>query len=131
MLWLLLALNGWQASQSLLSERKSAAALYLRMTGAMEFSRPVIVSTVEKRGKMFSLVATPEECAALAARFDLVSIGALAANVTVTLVDKRRTRVCAHGRLSARDVQRSIPSGQISTLQVALAMHGTRICARQ
>lgn len=83
-----------------------------------EWSRPVAVSTVERRTHRLFVEAKSEECNALAARFDLKSIGALSANVSMALVDNRRTRIRASGTFSARDVQRESSTGDVTTLQV-------------
>ena len=85
---------------------------------ANEFARPVSVGSVERRANRMALEATPEECAALAERFELKSIGSLVANVSLSLVDKRRTRVRASGKLTAADVKRVTFSGAEATVQV-------------
>jgi len=63
--------------------------------------------------------ATADECAALAARFDLESLGSLSANVSLSVVDKRRMRVRAKGTMSASDVVvRGVMGSTPSILQV-------------
>ena len=85
---------------------------------ANEFARPVSVAAVDRKAKRLELEATPEECAALADRFELESLGSLVANVSLALVDKRRSRVRAYGKLTAGNVERIGISGQMTTIQV-------------
>lgn len=85
-----------------------------------EFSRPQAVAGLRKQASRFSLEATAAECADLAKRFDLQAIGALAANVSLAVVDPRRPRVRAYGSLNARDVVvRSGFRGESSTTMQA------------
>ena len=81
-----------------------------------EFSRTVSVATLGRKATRSALSATPEECAALAKRFDLDGIGSLDANVSLAIVDPKCTRVRAYGSLSATSVAQ--PGG---TLQVDAA----------
>jgi hypothetical protein len=83
-----------------------------------EFSRTIGVAGVDRRSRPSQIAATPEECAALAKRFDLLSIGGIVANVSLSLVNKRTTRIRAAGKLSATDVARIGKSGATQTLQV-------------
>jgi hypothetical protein len=69
-----------------------------------EFSRPKAVAGLRRQASRFLVEATPEECAALAKRFELQSIGSLAANVSLALVDTQRPRVRAYGSFDATDV---------------------------
>ena len=69
-----------------------------------EFSRPKAVAGLRRQASRFLVEATPEECAALAKRFELQSIGSLAANVSFALVDTQRPRVRAYGSFDATDV---------------------------
>lgn len=96
----------------------SRSALITAQAVANEFARPVSISSVDRKAKRTELEATPEECAALAERFELESIGSLVANVSLALVDKRRTRIRASGKLSAGDVRRISFSGDVATVQV-------------
>ncbi|KAL1526192.1 hypothetical protein AB1Y20_014920 [Prymnesium parvum] len=97
------------------SPRRTAVHL---VAVANELPRPVPVSSIERRARRLAVEATAEECAALAARFDLVSIGSLVANVSLSVIDPRRTRVRAYGQLSARNVQRENFAGEVTTIQV-------------
>jgi len=72
-----------------------------------EFSRIVEVRAIE--GRDLALTANAEECAALARRFGLVSIGRLSADVTL---DRDGTTVNAEGRLTAAYVQSCAVSGE-------------------
>ena len=65
-----------------------------------------------------ALEATDAECAALATRFELEALGALTANVTLTVVDRQRQRVRAVGTLSAADVGRTAFDGAQKTQQL-------------
>ena len=58
---------------------------------------------------------------ALAKRFDIMAIGTLEANVSLALVDPRRTRVRAYGSFSATDVSLNGPMGESTTLQIERA----------
>ena len=58
---------------------------------------------------------------ALAKRFDMLGIGSLEANVSLAIVDPRRTRVRAYGKFSAADATMRGPGGKPATLQVTQA----------
>ena len=98
---------------------------------ANEFARPVSVANVARKANRITVEATPEECAALATRFELESIGSLSANVSLSLVEKRRNRVRAAGKLSATDVRRVSFSGQVTTIQVADSAATLSLIARR
>jgi hypothetical protein len=70
----------------------------------LEFSRPLALDGVPPAGTSLRLQATAEECAALAARFDLVRIGRLEGEVRVQPVDTGRTFLVS-GRVLADVVQ--------------------------
>ena len=72
-----------------------------------EFSRVVDIGRMGDGHRQFS--ATPEECAALARRFDLVAIGRLEADLTLTVDGPV---VTAEGRLTADIVQSCAVSGE-------------------
>lgn len=72
-----------------------------------EFSRLADVRAIDARA--LELVATPDECAALAGRFDLVAIERLAATVTL---ERDGAAVNAAGRLTAAIVQSCAISGE-------------------
>jgi hypothetical protein len=92
--------------------RRCAAPVLL--APPVEFSRTISVTGLRKQATRNSLCATPEECAALAARFELMSLGSLEANVSLAVVDPRRSRVRAYGSLRASDVaQQGAPVVQI------------------
>lgn len=78
------------------------------MTGtekiAPEFSRPLDLEELPETGGLFELSATPEECAALAKRFDLVSLDRLEAKLTVAWI-RVGEAVAVSGRLEAEVVQ--------------------------
>lgn len=69
-----------------------------------EFARPVAVAGFKRKATRNAIEATPEECAALAKRFDLTGLGSLIANVSFAVVDPRLTRVRAYGSFAASDV---------------------------
>jgi len=76
-----------------------------------EFSRPEFSRMVDLRGitaQPVELVATAEECAALASRFDIVAVNSLTARV---LFNTKGERVEASGTLSADIVQSCAISG--------------------
>jgi hypothetical protein len=86
-----------------------------------EFSRLVSVTAFGRRATRSTIAATPEERAALAARFGLVGIASLEANVSCAVVDPRLQRVRAYGTITARDVmQEEVGVGPV-TLQVTQA----------
>jgi uncharacterized metal-binding protein YceD (DUF177 family) len=72
------------------------------MTIPPEFSRPVYVDTLGSTPRPLAIGANPEERAALAKRFGLVSIEALSAEAGLT---RRGDEVTAVGTLSASVVQ--------------------------
>lgn len=74
---------------------------------APEFSR--LIDARQADGRAVTLTATPDERAALAYRFGLVRIDALAAEVALT---RDGETVRAEGRLSARIVQSCAVSGE-------------------
>ena len=84
---------------------------------ANEFPRPYAAGGLKKSARV-ALEATDAECAALAKRFELEALGALAANVTLTVVDRQRQRVRAVGTLSAADVVRTAFDGARKTQQL-------------
>jgi uncharacterized metal-binding protein YceD (DUF177 family) len=65
-----------------------------------EFSRFIDIRHIDDR--LQTLVATPQECAALARRFSLVSMGNLAAHLTLS---RDGAAITATGRLEAAIVQ--------------------------
>ena len=77
------------------------------MSALPEFSRPLDVRQVE--GLVANLTASEAECAALAARFGLVRIGRLEANVALT---RDGRNVHAAGNFSADIVQTCAVSGE-------------------
>ena len=87
-----------------------------------EFSRPISVAKLGRKATRNALSATPEECAALASRFDLAGLRSLEANVSLAVVDPRRTRVRAYGSLCATDVEER---GASSALQINSAAFET------
>ena len=81
-----------------------------------EFSRAIGVASLGRKASRNLIKATDDECAALAKRFDLVSIGTLAANVSLAIIEPRRTRVRTYGSFTATEVvQRSIIDGERQT----------------
>jgi uncharacterized metal-binding protein YceD (DUF177 family) len=73
-----------------------------------EFSRPQRLDALGQ-GKPIMLTATPEECAALARRFDLHAIDALDAEATLT---PGAAAIDAKGRLHASVVQSCVVTGE-------------------
>lgn len=69
----------------------------------VEFSRPLALGLVGPGGRSESLVATPEECAALARRFNILEVSSLAA--VLRLSQEPDGAVLAEGRLSAAVTQ--------------------------
>jgi uncharacterized metal-binding protein YceD (DUF177 family) len=53
------------------------------MSASPEFSRRVALGSVGSEGRRLSLTATPEECAALAARFGIPGVETLSAELTL------------------------------------------------
>ena len=69
-----------------------------------EFSRPISVAGLGRKATRHAIEATAEECAALATRFDLEGLSALVANVSLMVVDPRRSRVRTYGSFAATNV---------------------------
>lgn len=67
-----------------------------------EFSRPERIDTIGDRERVVEVAANPEERAALARRFDLVSLDALEANWTIR---REAAGIAAKGRVRARLAQ--------------------------
>lgn len=90
-----------------------------------EFSRPVPVERLAEEGGVYEIEANPEERAALARRFDLVSLERLGARVTVSR--SRRGLVRVEGRYEAELVQacvvslEPVPARLAETFSVAFA----------
>lgn len=74
------------------------------MTVQEEFSRIFAVRKIPMDGQAVTLTATPEECAALAARMGILACESVRAELTMTKHDRDR-RVEARGRLTAKVVQ--------------------------
>ena len=83
-----------------------------------EFARSVKITGIKKQATRFEITASPEECSALASRFELEQIGRFDANISLALVYHRNTRIRAFGKLTAQDVVRKDPKGGTRTLQV-------------
>ncbi len=73
---------------------------------APEFSRPLPLGTVPQSGRRISLAATPEECAALAARFGILSLDSLTAELQLAVEEEGTVR--AGGRIAASLAQACI-----------------------
>ena len=71
-----------------------------------EFSRPLPLGAVPQSGRRLSLEATPAECAALAARFDILTLDSLAAELQLTVEEEGTVRV--EGRITASLAQACI-----------------------
>lgn len=69
-----------------------------------EFSHPVKIDSLHDKETRFKLKATPEECAGLAARFGIVSLDQLSAEVTVNVRKKGRL-FAVKGQISAKLTQ--------------------------
>eukprot|EP00322_Chrysochromulina_rotalis_P016450 CAMPEP_0115878216 /NCGR_PEP_ID=MMETSP0287-20121206/26654_1 /TAXON_ID=412157 /ORGANISM="Chrysochromulina rotalis, Strain UIO044" /LENGTH=210 /DNA_ID=CAMNT_0003333815 /DNA_START=9 /DNA_END=641 /DNA_ORIENTATION=+ len=89
---------------SLAPRRQNGPRIVAAVQPKVEFSRLQAVAGLRKQASRFFVEATGAECAALAKRFELISVGSLVANVSLALVDPRRPRVRAYGRLDAFDV---------------------------
>lgn len=75
---------------------------------AVEFSRPLRAEIVGARGRIEKLTAQPEEMAALARRFDILSVDSL--NAEIELRVHRREGVALSGRLVADVTQACVVS---------------------
>lgn len=73
-----------------------------------EFSRPLRAESVHARGRTEKLSATPAECAALAKRFDILSVESLTAEIE--LRPHRRDGIALSGRLVADVTQACVVS---------------------
>ena len=71
---------------------------------SVEFSRPLPLDAVPPEGVTVRLQASPEECRALAARFDLVELAGLSGEIRVEPVGSNPTFLVT-GRLAADAVQ--------------------------
>ena len=77
------------------------------MTGA-EFSRPVRIDTLGEQPRPMHIAAEPEERAALAARFGLLALDRLEAELTLS---RNGEEIAAQGTLQAAIVQACVASG--------------------
>lgn len=84
-----------------------------------EFSRPVEISELPEGGHRWSLEAKAEERAALAKRFDLVSLDALTGTVRVVPLAGGGLGARVEGRFEARVTQRCVVS--LEPFETALA----------
>jgi uncharacterized metal-binding protein YceD (DUF177 family) len=73
------------------------------MSASPEFSRRLALGSVGSEGRRLSLAATPEECAALAARFDIPEVRFLTAELALRPEPEGALRVT--GRMRAGVVQ--------------------------
>ena len=73
-----------------------------------EFSRPIKLDQIGSRPQSIDLTATPGECAALAARFDLASLASLSAKVAIA---REGDSVSVSGQFAAKLEQACIASG--------------------
>lgn len=81
-----------------------------------EFSRPVRIDTLGAGPRALAIEADADERAALAKRFELVEIGRLAAEASLT---RNGETVAARGRLEAEVVQSCVASGEPVPAKVA------------
>lgn len=72
----------------------------------VEFSRPLPLGTVPQSGRGISLAATPAECAALAARFGILSLDSLTAELRLAVEEEGTVRT--EGRIAASLTQACI-----------------------
>ncbi len=77
------------------------------MSGQPEFSRPVRIDTLGAAPRSLSISASPDECSALAQRFDLVAIGRLGADAELSMSGDTVTAI---GTLRAHVTQRCVAS---------------------
>lgn len=78
------------------------------MTARPEFSRTWPAAEIGDRERLLAIEATPDECAALAHRFALVTIGSLAATARL---QRRADGIHAEGRITAEVVQSCVVTG--------------------
>jgi uncharacterized metal-binding protein YceD (DUF177 family) len=79
------------------------------MAGLPEFSHRVSLAEIGATPRTISIAASPDQCAALARRFDLLAVDALAAEAQIV---KKATGIEARGTLSARVTQSCVVTGQ-------------------
>lgn len=72
---------------------------------APEFSRTIKVSAIDSAPERIALKATPDECAALAARYDLISLEDFCVQASLA---RWRKGVRVEGRITGQAVQRSV-----------------------
>lgn len=83
----------------------------------VEFSRPLKIDHIDRKGNRESISANTDECAALARRFDIASIENLKADLIIKpLADKLTYEVS--GTLTASVTQNSIISGMSITKDI-------------
>ncbi|MBI3708877.1 MAG: DUF177 domain-containing protein [Proteobacteria bacterium] len=70
-----------------------------------EFSRPIKLESLGEEGRVFTIDASPGECAALARRFALAGLNALSARVELGWIHQGRRILRLRGRLTARATQ--------------------------
>lgn len=76
-----------------------------------ELSRPVVVSKIRPQGLAVLVQATPEECAAVAARMDLPAINSLECQYRLTTAEDG-VSVLAEGRLRAEVIRICVVSAE-------------------
>jgi len=76
------------------------------MTDTPEFSRLLSVARIPPSGTQEKLSATPTECAALAKRFDLVSVGSLSAELDIAQTGRQSFKVT--GTIKGEVAQRCV-----------------------
>jgi len=72
---------------------------------ASEFAHPLAIERLSRGGVDESLTATADQRAALAARFDLLALDALSAQLRI---ERRRAEIRVVGRFAARGAQRCV-----------------------
>ncbi len=93
----------------------------LNMTIPHEFSRPITVEgIVSDKAMSVSIVASAEECAALAERFDLQSLSGLKGKVTILRVSEGKI-IRVEGTIEAQAVQTCVVSLQAVPSRVRTA----------
>jgi uncharacterized metal-binding protein YceD (DUF177 family) len=85
-----------------------------------EFSRPIKLDQIGGKGHVVALSATAEECVALAARFDLISLSSLTASLTVS---REGEIVALSGEFSAAVTQACIASAEPVTVAIHELVH--------
>jgi len=95
---------------------------------APEFSRPLTLAEAGRQGRVLTVEATAEECAAVAARFDLLALDTLEGQLSFMV---EGPRITISGSLHAVATQRCVATQQPLPITVDAPLHVILVPAAQ